>query len=193
MDIKKGSRIAVIGAGISGIAATNILKKNGFMPIVFEKSQKLGGVWSTAYPEVHLQNIYTQYHLSDFSWPFKPDLHPTGKQIMRYLTAAVEHLKLEIRLRHEVLERKRPAGFFQLSLFSSPTCGTVHSIDNLNLPPPHPRTFRQDDEPILAHPIGHVRAEEESGQINCFFQRLELVVGSDPFVLEPVIVQPLIR
>jgi cation diffusion facilitator CzcD-associated flavoprotein CzcO len=54
MDLKKGSRIAVIGAGISGIAAANILKKNGFVPVVFEKHEKIGGVWATAYPEVHL-------------------------------------------------------------------------------------------------------------------------------------------
>jgi dimethylaniline monooxygenase (N-oxide forming) len=106
MVIEKGSRIAVIGAGISGIAAANILKKNGFVPIVFEKHEKVGGVWATAYPEVHLQNIYTQYHLSDFDWSFKPDLHPTGEQVMRYLTEAVQHLKLDIRLEHQVLEMK---------------------------------------------------------------------------------------
>jgi len=104
MVIEKGSRIAVIGAGISGIAAANVLKKNGFVPIVFEKHEKIGGVWATAYPDVHLQNIYTQYHLSDFDWSFKPDLHPTGAQIMRYLTEAVDRLGLDIRLRHEVLE-----------------------------------------------------------------------------------------
>jgi hypothetical protein len=106
MEIKKGSRIAVVGAGISGIAAANILKKNGFVPIVFEKHEKIGGVWATAYPEVHLQNIYPQYRLSDFDWSFKPDLHPTGEQIMRYLSEAVDHLKLDIRLNHEVLEMR---------------------------------------------------------------------------------------
>jgi cation diffusion facilitator CzcD-associated flavoprotein CzcO len=106
MVIEKGSRIAVIGAGISGIAAANILKKNGFVPVVFEKHEKIGGVWATAYPEVHLQNIHTQYHLSDVDWSFKPDLHPSGEQIMRYLTEAVQHLKLDIRLEHQVLEMK---------------------------------------------------------------------------------------
>jgi len=106
MELKKDSRIAVIGAGISGIAAANILKKSGFVPIVFEKHEKIGGVWATAYPEVHLQNIYTQYHFSDFDWSFKPDLHPTGEQIMRYLTEAVQHLKLDVRLKHEILEVK---------------------------------------------------------------------------------------
>jgi cation diffusion facilitator CzcD-associated flavoprotein CzcO len=104
MVLEKGSRIAVIGAGISGISAANILKKNGFLPTVFEKHEKVGGVWATAYPGVHLQNIYTQYHLSDFDWPFQPDLHPTGEQTMRYLTTAVEYLKLDIRLGHEVME-----------------------------------------------------------------------------------------
>ena len=106
MRIKEGSRIAVIGAGISGIATANILKKNGFVPVVFEKYDKIGGVWAAAYPEVHLQNIYTQYHLSDFDWSFKPDLHPTGEQVMRYLSEAVQHFKLDIRLEHDVLEMK---------------------------------------------------------------------------------------
>jgi cation diffusion facilitator CzcD-associated flavoprotein CzcO len=106
MVLKQGSRIAVIGAGISGIAAANVLKKNGFVPVVFEKHESIGGVWATAYPEVHLQNIYTQYHLSDFDWSFKPELHPTGEQVMRYLTEAVEHHKLDVRLNHEVLETK---------------------------------------------------------------------------------------
>ena len=104
MVLEKGSRIAVIGAGISGIAAANMLKKNGFLPVVFEKHERIGGVWATAYPGVHLQNIYTQYHLSDFDWPFQPDLHPTGEQIMRYLTMAVQHLQLDIRLEHEVMK-----------------------------------------------------------------------------------------
>lgn len=106
MLIEKGSRIAVIGAGISGIAAANTLKKNGFIPVVFEKYGKIGGVWATAYPDIRLQNIYTQYRLSNFDWSFKPDLHPTGEQVMRYLTEAVQHLKLAIRLGHEVLEMK---------------------------------------------------------------------------------------
>jgi dimethylaniline monooxygenase (N-oxide forming) len=104
MNLEKGSRIAVIGAGISGIAAANILKKNGFLPIVFEKQEKIGGVWATAYPGVHLQNIFTQYHFSDFDWPFQPDLHPTGEQIRCYLSEAVQHLQLDIRLGHEVMQ-----------------------------------------------------------------------------------------
>jgi len=97
-------KIAVIGGGISGLASAQVLKKNGFTPVVFERSSKPGGVWATAYPEVHLQNLYNHYHLSDFPWPFKPDLHPSGKQIMQYLASAIEELKLDVRLRHEVTQ-----------------------------------------------------------------------------------------
>jgi dimethylaniline monooxygenase (N-oxide forming) len=96
-------KIAVIGGGISGIATAQILKKNGFTPVVFEKSSKPGGVWATAYPGVHLQNIYSHYHLTDFPWPSKPDFHPSGKQIYNYLALAIEKLELDVRLQHEVV------------------------------------------------------------------------------------------
>src|SRR5215213_4983501 len=95
-------KIAVIGGGVSGIATAQILKKNGFTPVVFERSAKPGGVWATAYPDVHLQNLYNHYHLSDFPWPFKPDFHPSGKQILDYLGQAIEKLQLDVRLQHEV-------------------------------------------------------------------------------------------
>jgi dimethylaniline monooxygenase (N-oxide forming) len=96
-------RIAVIGAGISGIAAANVLKKNGYEAVVFEKSTEIGGVWAVAYLEVRLQNISSQYHLSDFPWPFTPDLHPTQAQIQQYLLAAVDKFQIDVRLKHEVL------------------------------------------------------------------------------------------
>jgi len=103
MLVNTGARIAVIGAGISGIAAANILQKNGFEAVVFEKSEKLGGVWAVAYPDIHLQNTHPSYHLSDYPWQFQPDLHPTGAQILKYWNDAVRHLKLDVRLEHEVV------------------------------------------------------------------------------------------
>lgn len=45
-------RIAVIGAGISGIAAANMHTKQGYAVVVFEKAERLGGVWAVAYPGV---------------------------------------------------------------------------------------------------------------------------------------------
>src|SRR5262245_32729290 len=96
-------RIAVIGAGISGITAAHILQKNGYQAVVFEKADKPSGVWAVSYPEVTLQNLRQQYHLSDFPWPFEPELHPTGTQVVRYWQEAIRHFQLDVRLEHEVL------------------------------------------------------------------------------------------
>ncbi|MBR8832630.1 MAG: NAD(P)/FAD-dependent oxidoreductase [Stigonema ocellatum SAG 48.90 = DSM 106950] len=103
MVCQKNKRIAVIGAGISGIAAANVLKKNGYEVVVFEESTEIGGVWAVAYPQVRLQNISSQYYLSDFPWPFTPDLHPTPTQILEYLRAAVNNFQIDVRLKHKVL------------------------------------------------------------------------------------------
>jgi len=103
MLLNRGARIAIIGGGISGITAANVLQKNGFEATVFEKCEDLGGVWAVTYPGVHLQNTFATYHLSDFPWPFEPDLHPSGAQIMRYWGEAVRHLHLDVRCGHEVL------------------------------------------------------------------------------------------
>src|SRR5258708_23098194 len=106
-----GKRIAVTGGGISGIAAANILQKNGYSVVVYEKSDKIGGVWAVAYPEVRLQNTWHQYGLADFPWPSKPDLHPTATQILGYLDEAVKHLRIDVCTSHEVTNiTERPDG-----------------------------------------------------------------------------------
>ncbi|MEM7372475.1 MAG: NAD(P)/FAD-dependent oxidoreductase [Bacteroidota bacterium] len=95
-------RIAIIGAGVSGIGTAIILQKAGHAVTIFDKAPQIGGVWAQAYSEVRLQNIDQQYHFSDFPWPQTPDLHPTAKQIMEYLSAAAIHFELDIRLNHYI-------------------------------------------------------------------------------------------
>src|SRR5579871_3792346 len=113
-----GKRIAVIGGGISGIAAANILQKNNHSVVVYEKSDKIGGIWALAYPQVRLQNTWHQYGLSDFPWPFKPDLHPTATQILRYLDEATKQLKIDICLSHEIIGMTPLANGWELTVKS---------------------------------------------------------------------------
>ncbi len=96
------STVAIIGGGISGLAYAHVLRKNGFAPVVFEKAERVGGVWAVAYPGVRLQNVDFHYHLSDVPWPFVPDEHPTRDQIRAYWEHVVTHLGLDVRLGHEV-------------------------------------------------------------------------------------------
>lgn len=116
-------RIAIIGAGISGIGTAIILQKAGHSVTIFDQAPQIGGVWAKAYPEVRLQNIDQQYHFSDFPWPNKPDLHPTSQQIMEYLIAATEHFNLDIRLNHyiESLDEKPNGWNLKLKTFEGNT------------------------------------------------------------------------
>lgn len=95
-------RIAVIGGGISGVAAARVLLARGHDVVVYERGESPGGVWSVCYPGIRLQNIAEHYRLADFPWPFAPDLHPTREQILAYLRAAIAHHGIDLRAHHEV-------------------------------------------------------------------------------------------
>ncbi len=95
--------VAIIGAGISGLAHADVLTRCGFSVVLFDRAERLGGVWACSYPEVRLQNTWAGYHLSSFPWPFQPDQHPTSAQICRYLEALVAARGFDVRLRHEVV------------------------------------------------------------------------------------------
>ncbi len=95
-------RIGIIGAGISGIAAAHSLRKAGHDVQVYEKSDRIGGVWRLGYPGVRLQNTRDHYRLMDVPWSTRPDRHPTSAQVQQHLNEAVEKLDLPIKLSHEV-------------------------------------------------------------------------------------------
>ena len=107
-------RIAVIGAGVSGIAAAHCLGKTGHTVEVFEKSADIGGVWTLGYPDVRLQNTRDHYRLIDVPWPVRPDQHPTSGQIRQYLNDAIRELGLSVRLQHEVTQLEETSGGWRL-------------------------------------------------------------------------------
>lgn len=109
-------RVAIVGAGISGLAHADVLTRCGFECVLFERAPKLGGVWAHTYPGVTLQNNAAGYHLSSFPWPFPPDLHPTGTQILRYLDALVAARGFDVRLQHEVVSAREREGGWDVAL-----------------------------------------------------------------------------
>ena len=116
MPTNQTKRSAIIGAGISGLAAAHILQQRGHSVIIYEKSDKVGGVWANSYPDVRLQNTYQQYHISDFPWQFQPDLNPTGTQILRYMNEAIVALKLDVRLAHSVTSMQEVENGWQVTV-----------------------------------------------------------------------------
>jgi dimethylaniline monooxygenase (N-oxide forming) len=98
---RSASRIAIVGAGFSGLAAAKVLGRFGHDVSVFERCAEVGGVWSSQrrYPGLRTQNVKSTYAFSDFPFPCEVPEWPTGDQVQAYLAAYVERFALADRLR----------------------------------------------------------------------------------------------
>jgi dimethylaniline monooxygenase (N-oxide forming) len=105
MKLHDGARIAVIGAGPSGLVAAKEALEGGFNPTVFEASDDLGGQWyataahSGVWPGMHANTSRAMTAFSDFPAPASHPLHPAAEQIHAYLRAYAEHFHLVERIR----------------------------------------------------------------------------------------------
>jgi cation diffusion facilitator CzcD-associated flavoprotein CzcO len=100
-------QIAIVGAGVAGLATAKVLKEAGHGVTVFDRVQDVGGVWSASrrYPGVSTQSTKAQYALSDFPMPKAYPEWPSGEQVQRYFESYAEHNGLlpHVRLGTEVV------------------------------------------------------------------------------------------
>ena len=82
-------RVAVIGAGVAGLATAKVLTQAGHDVRVFDRTPDVGGVWSRTrrYPGLTTQSPKAQYSLSDFPMPKDYAEWPGGAEIQAYLAA----------------------------------------------------------------------------------------------------------
>jgi hypothetical protein len=119
-------RIAIIGAGVAGLATAKVLTQAGHEVAVFDRTPDVGGVWSRTrrYPGLTTQSPKAQYSLSDFPMPKSYPEWPTGEQVQAYLAGYAAHFGLEgaLRLGTEVIAA-RPAGDGRWILDTRPAGG----------------------------------------------------------------------
>jgi dimethylaniline monooxygenase (N-oxide forming) len=108
--LRDGARVAVIGAGPSGLAAAKHALEAGFDVSVFEASDALGGQWhSTAahsgvWPGMRTNTSRAMTAFSDFPAPADHPLHPAAEQIHAYLKdyaqafGVAERIRLDTRV-----------------------------------------------------------------------------------------------
>ncbi|XP_065850149.1 probable flavin-containing monooxygenase 1 [Euphorbia lathyris] len=100
------SKIGIIGAGVSGLAALKHLSHHN--PLVFEATDSLGGVWKTcSFQSTKLQSPRSSYEFTDFPWPNREDpSFPSYLEILDYLNSYALHFDLlkHIRFNSRVVE-----------------------------------------------------------------------------------------
>ncbi|MED6219883.1 hypothetical protein PIB30_039904 [Stylosanthes scabra] len=88
-------RVAIIGAGASGLLACKYTLEKGFNPIVFESEEGVGGLWRHTTQSTKLQNNKLTYQFSDFPWHSSvKEEHPSNQQVLHYLNSFAQHFSL---------------------------------------------------------------------------------------------------
>jgi cation diffusion facilitator CzcD-associated flavoprotein CzcO len=109
------SKIAIIGAGCSGLAAIKALTETGLTDLVcFEKSSQLGGNWVFTAGEGHSSvcettHIISSKQLSKFSdFPMPDDYpdYPSHRQVLAYFEAYADKFDLKKYIRFNTSVRK---------------------------------------------------------------------------------------
>ncbi len=102
-------KVAVIGAGSSGIAAVKSLHERGLDVTCYEASDRVGGNWvfgnrngmSSSYRSLHINTSRKRMEYSDFPMPLDYPDFPRHDQIAAYFDSYVDHFGFRDRIRFE--------------------------------------------------------------------------------------------
>ena len=99
-------RIAIIGAGPSGLIAARILSQISSVTI-YERRLEMGGVWNLGPPMY--DDLYTNIpgELMSFSNSLLPGLFPSRREVLRYLTTTFSDLRGLVKFGTEVIEVRK--------------------------------------------------------------------------------------
>jgi thioredoxin reductase len=123
------TRVCVIGAGSSGIAAAQVLHARGIPFDCFEVGSSVGGNWrylndngmSSAYRSLHINTSRQQMEYKAFPMPADLPDYPSHWQIAEYFDSYVDHFGFrdKIAFRTEVVKVEPAAGGYAVTLRSS--------------------------------------------------------------------------
>lgn len=97
------ARVAVIGAGLSGLTTAKSLRARGVDVVVLEKARSLGGVWDPdrSYPNIRTQTNRPHYSFSDYPMPTDWPEWPEGHRVHTYLGDYAKQFGIADAIRYE--------------------------------------------------------------------------------------------
>ena len=113
-----GLRIAIVGAGPSGLAALRALSAAGFDAVAHERGARIGGIWTleerptAAYRSLHLITSRARTEYAELPMPEGTPDYPARDSVGRYLEGYADRfgLRERIRLQSEVRRAQRLEG-----------------------------------------------------------------------------------
>ncbi len=96
---KANKTVAVLGAGVAGLAAAKTLNQYGFDVTVHEARPELGGVWANNYRSLCVLEPKWVYGYPDWPWPSNTPLYPPAQHVRTYLSGYAEHFGIRDRIR----------------------------------------------------------------------------------------------
>jgi cation diffusion facilitator CzcD-associated flavoprotein CzcO len=113
-----GARVAIVGAGPSGLAALRALRRAGLDAVAFERGQRIGGVWTreerstAAYRTLHLITSRERTEYAELAMEDGTPDYPPRDAVGAYLEEYAERFGLHefVRLESEVKSATRADG-----------------------------------------------------------------------------------
>ena len=154
---KHPKRVAIIGAGIGGLETALVLKKRGHKPVVFEKSDKIGGLFLTA-----------------SAMSFKEN----DKELVRWYEREVKEQGIDIRFNTEVSDLGTLRGFDEIVVATGSVPRTMPNVRGFE----KCLTFRQ----LLREkvPVGDKVVFFGGGQSSCEAAYEMILQGKHPIIVE---------
>lgn len=129
-------RVAVIGAGASGLAATKALTEHGLDVTTFEQNAHVGGLWqfdpasgghSAAYRSLRARTRKESMEFSDLKMPTDFPDYPSASQVASYLESYAERFSLLERIRFSTRVVEVSPAFDRWLVTSQARDGHVHT------------------------------------------------------------------
>lgn len=101
-------KVAIIGAGVSGLLSAKYALEYDLIPVVFEKTAQICGLWNSKETAIWygMKTNVTKYvsQFSDHPWPNNTRLYPFSNEVYEYFLSYVKKFDLEkyILLNHKV-------------------------------------------------------------------------------------------